>query len=162
MKEAKILEIEPCWIKQRADGWWLILPPAKTRFKGTPPGLPLNDSAFRALCPEVASIDGRIFVNCSADALGHLWLRTCRSAKIQDLHSHDLPHTFATRLQNLGIGFEVRCALLGHGTKGMMTSHYSHGGHGWDLKLREAVEPLETTYKTPILSYEGSATVRLV
>ncbi len=46
----------------------------------------------------------------------------------------------------------------------MMTSHYSHGGHGWNLKLREAVALLETTYTSPILSYglsyEGSATVR--
>lgn len=31
---------------------------------------------------------------------------------------------------------------------------------GWNLKLREAVTQLETTYTTSILSYEGSALVR--
>ena len=32
-------------------------------------------------------------------------------------------------------------------------SQYSHGGHGWNLKLREAVSLLETTYT---LSYNVS------
>ena len=32
-------------------------------------------------------------------------------------------------------------------------SQYSHGGHGWNLKLREAVSLLETTYT---LSYNMS------
>ena len=41
-----------------------------------------------------------------------------------------------------------------------MTSQYSHCEMGWNLKLREAVTQLETTYTTPILSYEGSALVR--
>ena len=34
-----------------------------------------------------------------------------------------------------------------------MTSQYSHGGHGWNQKLREAVGLLETTYT---LSYNVS------
>ncbi len=41
-----------------------------------------------------------------------------------------------------------------------LQSHYSHGGHGWNLKLRDAVTELETTYSKPVLSYDGSATVR--
>lgn len=41
-----------------------------------------------------------------------------------------------------------------------MTSQYSHCEMGCNLKLREAVTQLETTYTTPILSYEGSALVR--
>ena len=52
------------------------------------------------------------------------------------------------RLQNLGISLEIRSALLGHSTKAVMTSQYSHGGQGWNLKLRDAVAQLETTYNT--------------
>ena len=52
------------------------------------------------------------------------------------------------RLQNLGISLEIRSALLRHSTKAVMTSQYSHGGQGWNLKLRDAVAQLETTYNT--------------
>ncbi len=156
LREAKILEIDRSWIRQRDDGWWLILPPARTRLKGTPRELPLNHLAYRALRLEVASIDGPIFSSWSADAFQHQWHRTCKAAKVQDLHFHDLRHTFATRLQNLGVSLEVRSSLLGHSTKAMMTSHYSHGGHGWNMKLRDAVMQLETTYTTPHLSYNLS------
>jgi integrase len=45
---------------------------------------------------------------------------------IQGLHFHDLRHTFATRLQWLGVDYEVRQALLGHKMPGM-TADYSHG-----------------------------------
>ena len=47
---------------------------------------------------------------------------------------------------------EVRAALLGHTIRGMgrdslggvaMTSQYSHGGHGWNQQLRDAVMRLE-------------------
>ncbi len=153
LREAKILEIDRSWLRQRDDGWWLILPPSRTRLKGTPRELPLNESAYRALTPQIASIEGPISANWSADAFGHQWHRTCKAAKVQDLHFHDLRHTFTTRLQNLGVSLEVRSALLGHSTKAMMTSQYSHGGHGWNLKLREAVMQLETTYIEPVLSY---------
>lgn len=43
----------------------------------------------------------------------------------------------------------------------MMTSHYSHGGRGWNMKLREAVTLLEDAYRRTnlsyYLSYEGLA-----
>jgi integrase len=102
LREAKILEIERSWLKHRDDGCWLILPPAGTKLKGTPRELPLNFSPTRRSRPDVAPIDGRIFHQWSADAFGHQWHRTCKAAKVQDLHFHDLRHTFTTRLQNLG------------------------------------------------------------
>ena len=67
----------------------------------------------------------------------------------------DLRHTFATRLQRIGVDYEVRQALLGHRMPGM-TANYSHGGPEWDRKLRSAVEGLEKTYP---LSYETKAAV---
>ncbi|WP_173051410.1 tyrosine-type recombinase/integrase [Nitrospira sp. KM1] len=62
------------------------------------------------------------------------WARVCKLAKIQDLHFHDLRHTFTTRLQSLGVDYEVRQTLLGHRMPGM-TATYSHGGPEWDAKL---------------------------
>ena len=102
---------------------------------------------------DIAPIDGPIFHHWSADAFGHQWQRACKAARVQNFHFHDLRHTFATKLQNLGVSWEIRSALLGHSTKAVMTSQYSHGGHGWNLKLREAVSLLETTYT---LSYNVS------
>jgi len=53
--------------------------------------------------------------------------------------------TSTTRLQRLGVDYEVRQALLGHKMPGM-TAAYSHGGPEWDAKLREAVKRLEKAY----------------
>jgi integrase len=45
------------------------------------------------------------------------WKRFATEAKVVDLHSHDLRHTFTTRLQNLGVPLEVRAALLPSATR---------------------------------------------
>ena len=64
------------------------------------------------------------------------WDKTCERAGIHDLHFHDLRHTFATRLQRLGVDYELRQALVGQKMPGM-TATYSHGGPEWDAKLRD-------------------------
>jgi hypothetical protein len=82
------------------------------------------------------------------------WAATCKRMGIHDLHFHDLRHTFTTRLQRLGVDYEVRQALLGHRMLGM-TASYSHGGPEWDQKLREAVTKLEKGYPLSYgLSYD--------
>ena len=82
-------------------------------------------------------------------------------AKVTNLHMHDLRHTFATWLQNLGVPLEVRAALLGHRLRGagpeslggaVMTSQYSHGGYGWNQLLRHAVTLLHTALLSAGLS----------
>ncbi len=164
LREAKILEIGRSWVRLRDDGPWLILPAARSRLKNTPRELPLNRVAFEALRADVPTIEDRIFKRWNGASLGVYWGRICRRAKVQDLHFHDLRHTFATRLQNLGISLEVRAALLGHRIRGlggdlmgseMMTSAYSHGGAGWNNELRKAVGLLEKAYALSYgLSYE--------
>ncbi len=86
------------------------------------------------------------------------WKRFATEAKVVDLHSHDLRHTFTTWLQKLGVPLEVRAALLGHRLRGVgqdqlggesMTAAYSHGGYGWNQQLREAVSRLHNA----LLSY---------
>ena len=159
LREAKILEIERSWMKLKDDGWWLLLPPARSALKGTPTELPLNRVAVAALKSDVACINGAIFHNRTSDALNKAWSRLCKRGKVQDLHFHDLRHAFATRLQNLGVPLEVRSALLGHRLRSdslgneTMTMRYSHGGHGWNQQLRRAVTLLETTVLSYGLSY---------
>lgn len=62
LREAKLLAIHRSWIREEADGWWLVLPPSHSRLKGTPGRLPLNRSALWALRDPVPSLmDGRVF-----------------------------------------------------------------------------------------------------
>ena len=162
LREAKILEIDRTWMRKRDDGWWLILPPPRSRLKQTPRELPLNPAAYEALRSDVAHVDGRIFRRWTAAAFSVFWRRLTTEAKVTDLHFHDLRHTFATWLQNLGVPLEVRAALLGHRLRGMgtdqlggeaMTSRYSHGGYGWNQQLRHAVVLLHTALLSYNLSY---------
>jgi integrase len=141
LREAKILEIDRTWIRKRDDGCWLILPPARSRLKQTPREIPLNPAAYEALRSDLVHVDGRIFRRWSAAAFCTFWRRLSSEAKVTDLHFHDLRHTFATWLQNLGVPLEVRATLLGHRLRGSgtdqlggeaMTSRYSHGGYGWN------------------------------
>lgn len=87
----------------------------------------MNLIAYKARKPDVTPIDGPIVRQRSAHAFGHHWQRARKVASAQDLHLHDLRHDVATRLQNLGVILEVRSALLGHSTKAIITSQYSHG-----------------------------------
>jgi integrase len=161
LREAKLLSIERAWIREETDGWWLVLPPSATKLKGTPSRIPLNASALWALRDPLPSLaDGRVFRRWNdVRAFKKYWARACGLAKIQDLHFHDLRHTFATRLQGVGVDYEVRQALLGHRMPGM-TATYSHGGPAWDQKLRDAVTKLDSAFKLSYgLSYERQAVV---
>ena len=164
LREAKILELDRTWMRKRDDGWWLILPPARSRLKQTPREIPLNPAAYAALRGAIAHVDGRIFRRWTPAAFSIFWKRLVVEAKVVDLHFHDLRHTFATWLQNLGVPLEVRAALLGHRLRGMghdqlggesMTAAYSHGGYGWNQQLRAAVSLLHNALLSYGLSYGG-------
>jgi hypothetical protein len=157
--EAVLGQRQRSWIREEADGWWLVLPPSHSRLKGTPARLPLNPSALWAFHDPLPSIaDGRVFRRWDdVRAFKKYWSRVCELAKIQDLHFHDLRHSFATRLQGLGVDYEVRQALLGHRMPGI-TATYSHGGPAWDQKLREAVMKLDSAFNMAYgLAYEKKA-----
>ncbi len=61
------------------------------------------------------------------------------SAKIHDLHFHDLRHTFATRMVQAGIDLYKVQRLLGHKSP-IMTQRYAHH---YPESLRDGVEALE-------------------
>ena len=105
---------------------------------------------------------GEFFRRWTPAAFSVFWKRLVVEAKVIDLHFHDLRHTFATWLQNLGVPLEVRAALLGHRLRGMgqdqlggesMTAAYSHGGYGWNQQLRAAVSLLHNALLSYGLSY---------
>jgi hypothetical protein len=48
LRESKLLAVQRSWIREEADGWWLIPPASQSRLKGTPTRIPLNDSALWA------------------------------------------------------------------------------------------------------------------
>ena len=105
---------------------------------------------------------GEFFRRWTPAAFSVFWKRLVVDAKVVDLHFHDLRHTFATWLQNLGVPLEVRAALLGHRLRGMgqdqlggesMTAAYSHGGYGWNQQLRAAVSLLHNALLSYGLSY---------
>jgi integrase len=114
LRESKLLAVHRSWIREEADGWWLVLPPSQSSLKGTPARLPLNASALWAFKDPLPSItDDRVFRRWDdVRAFKKYWARVCVLAKIQDLHFHDLRHTFTTRLQGLGVDYETRQALL--------------------------------------------------
>ncbi len=131
----------------REDGYWLCLPPASSRIKGNPKEVPLNRIALPSMVEDLPSLtDGRVFRHwTNARAFKKYWLETSRRVGLQNLRFHDLRHTFTTRLQRLGVDYELRQALLGHRMPGM-TADYSHGGPEWDARLHEAVTRLEKGY----------------
>src|SRR3972149_11640409 len=76
---------------------------------------------------------------------GWVWKSFSSLAKnvgIEDFHSHDLRHTFATRLAQKGVDIYKISKLLGHQDI-RMTQRYSH--HCPD-SLRDGVQILEVDY----------------
>ena len=147
LRESMILSIQDSWCSPQEEGWWLILPKPRTQYKRHAPKIPLNHVAMGALFPDGLNIpQGRIFARWkNASSLKHLWARTCQRAGIEDLHIHDLRHTFGTWLQEVGTDYEVRQVLLGHRMPGT-TELYSHGGKEFDRKVRQAVDYLAKNY----------------
>ena len=91
----------------------------------------------------------------------------CERAKIEDLRSYDLRHTFATRLLERGVHHFVISALLGHATPMMgfgyasrMTPGYAHAT--WDSMV-DAVASLEAPIaikqKMPDVTEEATESV---
>ena len=116
--------------------------------------VPLNRLALAALNVDVLSLtDSLVFRRWqNKRAFRKMWAITCQRAKVVDLHFHDLRHGFTTLLQELGVDYEVRQALLGHKMPGI-TADYSHGGPKWERKLRQAVTSLEKAFLSYGLSY---------
>jgi len=146
LRLAKVLGIERQVCVKEWDGWWLPLPPARTRTKGNPKLIPLNGAAVDALGLEKPDQPaGRVFSRWkNGYSFRAVWNRMRQEAGLQDkdLRFHDLRHTFSTWLQDLRVAEDIRGRFLGHAES--MTGSYSHGGRG---QMREAVIRLEVSLR---------------
>lgn len=136
-----VFQLKREWVSE--NGFWISIPPSRSTLKTHPVKLPTNALVVEALR---GSESGRVWSWASKHSIEKAWRVACRKAGVVDLKLHDLRHTFATRLQNLGVGYEVRQTLLGH-RLASMTHSYSHGGPGWETQLREAVDLLDLDYR---------------
>lgn len=145
----------------KVEGADVLMPPrsvlvAKSK-DGRPRVLPLNTTSYGVFVKLVAQCGagGWLFTNRDDKRLLSIkkgFSAACVRAKIADLRSYDLRHTFATRLLERGVHHYIISALMGHSTPiggggfgSRMTPGHAHVT--WETMVR-AVEALEQ----PILS----------
>jgi len=107
--------------------------------------IPMNEKIFQMLKgkSKVRPIHDRVFYwmkgPLNGDVILYFFKRACEKTGIEDLHFHDLRHTFATRLVQAGEDIYKVQKLLGHKTPSM-TARYAH--HSAE-SLRATVEVLD-------------------
>jgi integrase len=80
------------------------------------------------------------------DEVKRSFARSCKDAKIMDLHFHDLRHTFASHLVMAGVDLTSVTELLGHKSLAM-TMRYAHLAPSHKVKAAEILD--STLNKTP-------------
>jgi integrase len=136
MRAVEIVDLRVSEIDfQKAE---IRLPYWRTK-EGKDKTIPLNSTVLSLLQAARAEREGadRIF-GYSYGHMAELWREVCRKAKVVDLHIHDLRHTFASRLLELGERETDINKILGH-SKLRMTSKYLHSAAD---NRRRAVESL--------------------
>src|SRR5262245_49513380 len=68
----------------------------------------------------------------------HSFHKACEEARIEGLRFHDLRHTAATRLADVGADAFTIASILGHADL-RMTAHYTHA---MESRKREALEKI--------------------
>ena len=107
--------------------------------------IPMNAKIFEMLKArfKVRPIHDRVLYwekgPLKVDVIQFQFKKACRKGGIEDLHFHDLRHTFATRLVQAGEDIYTVQRLLGHKSSAM-TARYAH--HSTE-SLRSAVEALD-------------------
>lgn len=103
-------------------GDWVAVPKGLTRKKVNCPMVPMTDTTKRVLerYPRGFERWG------TPEAFGRTFRATCAKAEIEGLHFHDLRHTFATWLTELGVDYLETMYLMGHKVPGTAFEDYSH------------------------------------
>lgn len=108
--------------------------------------IPLNSVALPLLEQIRAERGGedKVFESASYGHIGNQWREACKKAEVSNLHLHDLRHTFASRLLELGERETDINKILGH-SKLCMTTKYLHSSME---SQRRAVESLSQVCHT--------------
>jgi integrase len=109
--------------------------------------IPANHTVLRLLGEKHAvrqTVNNLVFHSQTGTQLDGNNIRRClnsalRTAKIHDLHFHDLRHTFAKRMVQAGVDLYKVQRLLGHKSP-VMTQRYAHH---YPESLRDGVEVLD-------------------
>jgi integrase len=131
MRRSEILNLQ--WEHVFMDKGYLVVDKSKN---GRKRNIPINTTVTAVLTLAGPSASGFVFKGISKRPLEYAFQRASDGAGIDDLHWHDLRHTFATRLvQNDCDLYRVQ-TLMGHSSYEMV-KRYAHHSVG---SLREAVE----------------------
>lgn len=128
---AEALELE--WRDVDLAGRWAVFRRTK---RGEPRGIPLSPGAVAAIANINGDRRGRVFRTQkgepyadkgreSGGQIKSAWAGALRRAGIDDLHPHDLRHTFSTWLTMAGVSPRIRDEIMGHATADI-GSRYAH------------------------------------
>ncbi len=114
--------------------------------------IPMSETLFKMLSrrSKVRDISGRVFpyeMNAVKDAFE----RAVEKAKLEDLHFHDLRHTFATRPVQSGVDLYTISRLMGHRSI-KMTERYAHH---CPASLSPSVKVLDDYYNSTTVEAEA-------
>jgi integrase len=131
MRRSEILNLK--WEHVFMDKGYLVVDKSKN---GRKRNIPINTKARAVLTIAGPGISGVVFNNISVRSLEYAFNRAVNGAGIDDLHWHDLRHTFATKLVQSGCDLYRVQILMGHSSYDMV-NRYAHHSVG---SLRGAVE----------------------
>lgn len=114
--------------------------------------IPMSETLYQMLLrrSKVRDINGMVFP-VEMTAMKDAFERTVKRAKIDNLHFHDLRHTFATRLIQAGVDLYTVSKLLGHKTI-RMTERYAHH---YSESLRPSINALDECYNSTTVGVSG-------
>lgn len=105
---------------------------AKTR------SVPMNSTVVHLLTSLTPQQSGKVFAK-AAQSVSYAWRWITKRLRLSDITFHDLRHTFATRLLDVGVDPFTIAEVLGHSDI-QMTKRYAHS---LESNKRRAVEALE-------------------
>lgn len=112
---------------------------------GAKKAIPISNTLYHLLTKvatsKVKHISGKIF-NVTRAALKDAFSRAVKKAGLENLHFHDLRHTFATRLVQAGVDLYSVQKLLGH-ERISTTERYAHH---YPESLRPSISALDDCY----------------
>lgn len=131
------------WLDVDAGRGAITLRPETTK-TGMGRIVPMNRTVRKAIQEwhEIAPDQPLVFpsrVNGVRDNIAKPWRKLLAQCRIEDLHMHDLRHTFITRMAERGVSEGIIAVIVGH-SRSSMTSRYTH--LGFDTLL-EAVQLLD-------------------